>query len=652
MASLDTRPGSLDVFVRPGNAHALKLTWPSLLTGRTFTANLAGTALPVSVSGSTVTVTFPAATTATLTGRVSWQLVETTAAAQVLVTGHVLASDSGTSSQTSSVNVSVEESSVVVTVLGEPGPASPATTVTSETTFGLAPVVGVGTQQAREDHSHGSPTNPVPAHEAAADPHAGYRLESVALTDADVAAANKDGLAAVPSLRTLGTTATSAAAGNDPRLSDTRTPTAGSVTDASVAAGAAIAESKLALASDAAAATPSRRTLGTTATSAAAGNDARLSDQRTPLDLSVTDAKVAAANKDGLAGVPSMRTLGTTATSAAAGNDSRFPAGADIVDADIGAAAAIAESKLNLASDAAAGTASRRTLGTTATSAAAGNDSRLSDARTPTAHAATHAAAGTDPVTLTIAQTTGLQTALDSKVPAALVDLKGDLIVASAPDVVARLPVGANGQVLTADSVEPLGVKWAPGGSGGGVNTVATSTAYNIPVGLDAPNSGQAGAPVNTAYWYLVFLPANWRLDTLAVYVSTAGAGASVRLAIYNVSANLTPTTLLADYGTVPGTTTGLKAVTGTVTGSAGWYALAVWQNSDSSVRYLRSRPSQDSGTLFGWQEGAPGSSRFGFSIGAVDYGAGFPASAPAINPQHHSADTNSTFVVYQWSRV
>lgn len=39
----------------------------------------------------------------------------------------------------------------------------------------------------------------------------------------------------------------------------------------------------------------------------------------------VTDAQVAAANKDGAAGTPSMRTLGTGASAAAAGNDVRFP---------------------------------------------------------------------------------------------------------------------------------------------------------------------------------------------------------------------------------------------------------------------------------------------------------------------------------------
>lgn len=44
--------------------------------------------------------------------------------------------------------------------------------------------------------------------------------------DADVAAANKDGLAATPSLRTLGAGAQQACAGDDARLSDARTPLA------------------------------------------------------------------------------------------------------------------------------------------------------------------------------------------------------------------------------------------------------------------------------------------------------------------------------------------------------------------------------------------------------------------------------------------
>lgn len=70
----------------------------------------------------------------------------------------------------------------------------------------------------------------------------------------------------------VGTTAGTVAAADDSRFSDARTPTDGSVTDAKVASGAAIAESKLNLATDAAANVGSRRTLGLLATQAAPGN--------------------------------------------------------------------------------------------------------------------------------------------------------------------------------------------------------------------------------------------------------------------------------------------------------------------------------------------------------------------------------------------
>jgi hypothetical protein len=75
-----------------------------------------------------------------------------------------------------------------------------------------------------------------------------------------------------------------------------------------------------------------------------------------------------------------------------------------------------------------------------------------------------------------------LSSTVSAGIPATLLDAKGDLIVASAADTVARLPVGGtNGHVLTVDSAETLGVKWAAasgGGSGGATNLWIPASAW------------------------------------------------------------------------------------------------------------------------------------------------------------------------------
>lgn len=78
----------------------------------------------------------------------------------------------------------------------------------------------------------------------------------------------------------------------------------------------------------------------------------------------------------------------------------------------------------------------------------------------------------------------------------AIVDAKGDLIVATGADTVARVAVGANGQQLVADSAESAGVKWADpttaditsvvagnglsGGATSGAATLAIDTAVTV----------------------------------------------------------------------------------------------------------------------------------------------------------------------------
>lgn len=68
------------------------------------------------------------------------------------------------------------------------------------------------------------------------------------------------------------------------------------------------------------------------------------------------------------------------------------------------------------------------------------------------------------------------QTALDGKVDESLATTKGDLFAATAAATIARVATGTNGQVLTADSAQATGVKWAA--AGGAVNVLAKSANF------------------------------------------------------------------------------------------------------------------------------------------------------------------------------
>jgi len=61
-------------------------------------------------------------------------------------------------------------------------------------------------------------------------------------------------------------------------------------------------------------------------------------------------------------------------------------------------------------------------------------------------------------------------------ISATIFDAKGDLIAASAADTAARLAVGTNNQVLTADSSTATGLKWATPAAGGKILQVVSAS--------------------------------------------------------------------------------------------------------------------------------------------------------------------------------
>ena len=84
--------------------------------------------------------------------------------------------------------------------------------------------------------------------------------------------------------------------------------------------------------------------------------------------------------------------------------------------------------------------------------------------------------------TTTAATPNSVKTAYDlgnAAVPKSTVTTKGDLIAATASATVLRLGVGANNSVLTADSAEATGLKWATPAAGGGYTAIATTTLNN-----------------------------------------------------------------------------------------------------------------------------------------------------------------------------
>jgi len=109
------------------------------------------------------------------------------------------------------------------------------------------------------------------------------------------------------------------------------------------------------------------------------------------------------------------------------------------------------------------------------------------------------------------------------KVDKSTLTTKGDLYVATASATITRLGVGSNNQVLTADSAQATGVKWAA--ASGGTAQAFPLSGYGLLAASGEPAEfmSSSGYGNSTIFFTRVWIPANTVITNLYIAVRDAG---------------------------------------------------------------------------------------------------------------------------------
>ena len=130
--------------------------------------------------------------------------------------------------------------------------------------------------------------------------------------------------------------------------------------------------------------------------------------------------------------------------------------------------------------------------------------------------------------------TSAIQTQLDGKVDESLFDAKGDILVASADNTPAKLGVGTNGYILTANSAAANGVEWATapvslpsqtGNSGKYLTTDGSTASWGTVSSYSAPTLGSTSIASGSTVTNIAGLTINsTTIPTSATLLTSGGA--------------------------------------------------------------------------------------------------------------------------------